>query len=139
MANLNNSPTKVRRAEIAGGGFAGLTAAIALRQNGWDVRLHEKSSELRAFGAGIYLWHNGLRVLEGLGALKEVLEGIAHSADLRNLDAEQVDLQGDVQWPALARHDPQPSARRPGAIARGRWASRCGSIPKLSPPIRTVA
>jgi len=75
MANLNSSPTKQRRAEIAGGGFAGLTAAIALRQNGWDVRLHEKSSELRAFGAGIYLWHNGLRVLEGLGALEDVLEG----------------------------------------------------------------
>lgn len=75
MANLNSSPTRQRRAEIAGGGFAGLTAAIALRQNGWDVRLHEKSSELRAFGAGIYLWHNGLRVLEGLGALEDVLEG----------------------------------------------------------------
>jgi 2-methyl-3-hydroxypyridine 5-carboxylic acid dioxygenase len=75
MANLNSSPTKQRRAEIAGGGFAGLTAAIALRQNGWDVRLHEKSSEMRAFGAGIYLWHNGLRVLEGLGALEDVLEG----------------------------------------------------------------
>ena len=75
MANLNSSPTRQRRAEIAGGGFAGLTAAIALRQNGWDVRLHEKSSEMRAFGAGIYLWHNGLRVLEGLGALEDVLEG----------------------------------------------------------------
>lgn len=75
MSNLNKVPGKTRRAEVAGGGFAGLTAAIALRQNGWDVRLHEKSSELRAFGAGIYLWHNGLRVLEGLGALDEVLQG----------------------------------------------------------------
>ncbi len=75
MANVNKTPGKARRAEVAGGGFAGLTAAIALRQNGWDVRLHEKSSELRAFGAGIYLWHNGLRVLEGLGALDEVLQG----------------------------------------------------------------
>ena len=53
MANVNKTPGKARRAEVAGGGFAGLTAAIALRQNGWDVRLHEKSSELRAFGAGI--------------------------------------------------------------------------------------
>ncbi len=26
-------------------------------------------------GAGIYLWHNGLRVLEGLGILEEVLSG----------------------------------------------------------------
>ncbi|RVD36084.1 FAD-binding protein, partial [Mesorhizobium sp. M8A.F.Ca.ET.023.02.2.1] len=75
MANVNRTQGKARRAEVAGGGFAGLTAAIALRQNGWDVRLHEKSSELRAFGAGIYLWHNGLRVLEGLGALDDVLQG----------------------------------------------------------------
>lgn len=75
MANINKSSTRSRRAEVAGGGFAGLTAAIALRQNGWDVRLHERSNELRAFGAGIYLWHNGLRVLEGVGALNEVLEG----------------------------------------------------------------
>ncbi|SIR33257.1 2-methyl-3-hydroxypyridine 5-carboxylic acid dioxygenase [Rhizobium sp. RU20A] len=75
MTNINKSSTRSRRAEVAGGGFAGLTAAIALRQNGWDVRLHERSNELRAFGAGIYLWHNGLRVLEGVGALNEVLEG----------------------------------------------------------------
>ena len=53
MANVNNTSGKARRAQVAGGGFAGLTAAIALRQNGWDVVLHEKSSELRAFGAGI--------------------------------------------------------------------------------------
>lgn len=42
MANINNSTGKTRRAEVAGGGFAGLTAAIALRQCGWDVQLHEK-------------------------------------------------------------------------------------------------
>lgn len=75
MANINKSSGRSRRAEVAGGGFAGLTAAIALRQSGWDVRLHERSNELRAFGAGIYLWHNGLRVLEGIGALNEVLQG----------------------------------------------------------------
>lgn len=74
MANPSAASHRTRRAEIAGGGFAGLTAAIALRQNGWDVRLHEKSPELRAFGAGIYLWHNGLRVLEGVGALEDVLK-----------------------------------------------------------------
>lgn len=75
MANVNKTSGATRHAEIAGGGFAGLTAAIALRQNGWSVRLHEKGPELRAFGAGIYLWHNGLRVLEGLGVLEDVLTG----------------------------------------------------------------
>lgn len=62
-----------KHAEIAGGGFAGLTAAISLRQQGWSVTLHEKADELRAIGAGIFLWENGLRVLEQVDALDEVL------------------------------------------------------------------
>lgn len=75
MANMNKTSGRALRAQVAGAGFAGLTAAIALRQNGWDVTLHERDSELRAFGAGIYLWHNGLRVLEAVGALDDVLLG----------------------------------------------------------------
>jgi 2-methyl-3-hydroxypyridine 5-carboxylic acid dioxygenase len=75
MANVNKRRGKTLHAEIVGAGFAGLAAAIALSQRGWSVRLHEKGPELRAFGAGIYLWHNGLRVMEALGTLEDVLEG----------------------------------------------------------------
>ena len=84
---MNKRSGKTMHAEIAGAGFAGLTAAVALRQRGWSVRLHEKGPELRAFGAGIYLWHNGLRVLEGLGALGGCAQRLAHAADLRDLAA----------------------------------------------------
>jgi 2-methyl-3-hydroxypyridine 5-carboxylic acid dioxygenase len=63
-------------AEIAGGGFAGLTAAIAIRNIGWSVRVHEAENELRAFGAGIYIWENGLRVLRAIGAFDDVMEGL---------------------------------------------------------------
>lgn len=66
-------------AEIAGAGFAGLTAAIALRQRGWTVRVHEMAPELRAFGAGIYIWENGLRVLAAIDAYQDVIAG-AHEA-----------------------------------------------------------
>ena len=62
-------------AEIAGAGFAGLAAAIALRQRGWSVRVHEKEAELRAFGAGIFIWENGLRVLHAIGAYDDVVRG----------------------------------------------------------------
>jgi 2-methyl-3-hydroxypyridine 5-carboxylic acid dioxygenase len=62
-------------AEIAGAGFAGLTAAIALRQRGWSVRVHEKEATLRAFGAGIFVWENGLRVLHAIGAYDDVVRG----------------------------------------------------------------
>lgn len=68
-----------RHAEIAGAGFAGLVAAIALRQRGWSVRVHESSRELRAFGAGIFTWENGLRALKAVSAYDEVMNG-AHEA-----------------------------------------------------------
>lgn len=58
-----------RHAEIAGAGLSGLMAATRLAQLGWSVRLHERGSELRMFGAGIWLWENGLRSLEAAGAL----------------------------------------------------------------------
>jgi 2-methyl-3-hydroxypyridine 5-carboxylic acid dioxygenase len=66
-------------AEIAGAGFAGLAAAIALRRRGWSVRVHEKESKLRAFGAGIFIWENGQRVLQAIGAYDDVARG-AHQA-----------------------------------------------------------
>jgi 2-methyl-3-hydroxypyridine 5-carboxylic acid dioxygenase len=65
----------LRHVEIAGGGFAGLTAAIAFRQRGWTARVHEQARELRAFGAGIYIWENGLRVLRAIGAYDDVVAG----------------------------------------------------------------
>jgi 2-polyprenyl-6-methoxyphenol hydroxylase-like FAD-dependent oxidoreductase len=58
-----------RHAEIAGAGLSGLMAATRLAQLGWSVRLHERSSELRMFGAGIWLWENGLQSLQAAGAL----------------------------------------------------------------------
>ena len=66
-------------AEIAGAGFAGLAAAIALRRRGWSVRVHEKEAELRAFGAGIFIWENGQRVLQAIGAYDDVARR-AHQA-----------------------------------------------------------
>lgn len=69
----------IGHAEIAGAGFAGLTLATALCQRGWTARVHELSPELRALGAGIYIWENGLRVLKAIGAYDEVVAG-AHEA-----------------------------------------------------------
>jgi 2-polyprenyl-6-methoxyphenol hydroxylase-like FAD-dependent oxidoreductase len=59
--------------EIAGAGLAGLTAAAAFGKAGCSVRVHEKGSILREIGAGIYLWENGLRALEAVGAYDEVV------------------------------------------------------------------
>jgi 2-polyprenyl-6-methoxyphenol hydroxylase-like FAD-dependent oxidoreductase len=78
--------SRTRRAEIVGAGFAGLAAACALAQRGWAVRVHERAEKLRTTGAGIYIYENGLRVLEALGAYADAVEGapIAHTREVRD-------------------------------------------------------
>jgi 2-polyprenyl-6-methoxyphenol hydroxylase-like FAD-dependent oxidoreductase len=75
-----------RHAEIVGAGFAGLTAACALAQRGWRVRVHERAERLRTTGAGIYIYENGLRVLEAVGAYDLAVAGapMAHTREVRD-------------------------------------------------------
>jgi 2-polyprenyl-6-methoxyphenol hydroxylase-like FAD-dependent oxidoreductase len=56
-----------RRALIAGGGLGGLTAAVALHQQGWQVCVFEQAETLEPVGAGISLWPNALRALDTIG------------------------------------------------------------------------
>src|ERR1700755_2759357 len=75
-----------RHAEIAGAGFAGLTAACALAQRGWSVRVHERGQRLRTTGARILLYENGRRVLAAVGAYAAAIEGapFAHTREVRD-------------------------------------------------------
>jgi salicylate hydroxylase len=61
-----------RRAIVAGGGIAGLAAAIALSQAGLRVAVYERANTLEEFGAGLQLTPNATRVLERLGLLERV-------------------------------------------------------------------
>jgi 2-polyprenyl-6-methoxyphenol hydroxylase-like FAD-dependent oxidoreductase len=61
-----------RTAAVAGAGIAGLAAAAALAQRGFDVRVFERADDPREFGAGIYLKENSLPVLDRLGAGEEI-------------------------------------------------------------------
>src|ERR1700733_11968139 len=72
-----------RNAEIVG---AGLAAACALAQRGWRVRVHERGDKLRTTGAGIYVYENGLRVLEAVGAYEAAVKGapFAHTREGRD-------------------------------------------------------
>lgn len=73
MDEASRIPTTQRRhAEIAGAGIAGLTTACVLAQRGWSVHVHERASELREMGAGLYLKINSLRVLREIGILDEI-------------------------------------------------------------------
>jgi 2-polyprenyl-6-methoxyphenol hydroxylase-like FAD-dependent oxidoreductase len=82
----DNSAMEKRHAEIVGAGFAGLTAACALAQRGWTVRVHERSGQLRTAGAGIYIYENGLRVLEAVGAYEAAVKEapLAHTREIRD-------------------------------------------------------
>lgn len=75
-----------RSAIVSGGGIGGLATAAALAQRGWDVTVYERQAELRAAGSGIYIWENGLRVLEALGAYEEATEGAFHGTHFEQRD-----------------------------------------------------
>src|SRR5437879_7556763 len=89
---------KQRHAEIVGAGFAGLTAACALAQRGWKVRVHERADRLRTTGAGIYIYENGLRVLESVGAYAAATHGapFAHTREVRD---DQNRVLSVHRWP----------------------------------------
>jgi 2-polyprenyl-6-methoxyphenol hydroxylase-like FAD-dependent oxidoreductase len=62
-----------RSATVVGGGLGGLTVGTALARRGWRVQVFEQADELRMYGAGIWLWANGLRALAGIGVKDAVL------------------------------------------------------------------
>lgn len=55
------------RVGIVGGGIGGLSAAVALRHVGFDVRVFEQASELSEVGAGVQVSPNASRLLHRFG------------------------------------------------------------------------
>jgi salicylate hydroxylase len=55
------------RIAVIGGGIGGLTAAVALRQAGFEVHVYEQAPELTEVGGGINMAPNATRVLRRLG------------------------------------------------------------------------
>lgn len=62
-----------RRIVIAGGGIAGLTAALAFAQRGFAVDIFEQAERIEAVGAGLQLSPNATRILVRLGVLERLL------------------------------------------------------------------
>src|SRR5262245_57783169 len=61
---------------IVGGGIAGLTAALALLREGFDVEVYEQAPGLKEVGAGVQISSNGTHVLYALG-LQEAVERVS--------------------------------------------------------------
>lgn len=63
-----------KTALVIGGGIAGMSAAISLREAGVDVHLIDRDPEWRVYGAGITITGPTLRAMKRLGILPAVLE-----------------------------------------------------------------
>jgi FAD-dependent urate hydroxylase len=99
---------------IVGAGIGGLTAAIALKQAGFEVEIYDRVKELRPVGAGISLWSNGVKVLNRLGLGKEIdrIGGKMNRMEYRTKTGElisNIDLMPLIQE---VGQRPYPVARR---------------------------
>jgi len=54
---------------IAGAGIGGLTAALCLARNGWQITLCEQAESIEPVGAGLQVSPNGVKLLDRLGVM----------------------------------------------------------------------
>ncbi|MEU7073265.1 FAD-dependent monooxygenase [Streptomyces narbonensis] len=69
------------RAVVVGAGIGGLTAAVALHRDGWQVTVLERAADLAPVGAGIGLAPNSQRALDVIGLGDRVRELAAWQGD----------------------------------------------------------
>jgi 2-polyprenyl-6-methoxyphenol hydroxylase-like FAD-dependent oxidoreductase len=81
---------------VAGGGVGGLTTAIALRRAGLEVDLYEQAADLQQIGAGLHLWTNAVKVLQGLGVAEKVAE---NSCEMRKAEFRTARGGLIASWP----------------------------------------
>ena len=62
------------KALIIGGGIAGLTTAIALRQRGFDCQVYEATAAIKPVGAGIMMASNAMHVFDKLNLAEKVIQ-----------------------------------------------------------------
>jgi salicylate hydroxylase len=96
---------------VAGGGVAGMTAAIAFGRLGIPVHLYERNDAAQEIGAGLQLSPNATRILRDLG----VLDRLSPAA---------------VRPPAIVLRDARTFLEI-GRVALGDWAQRRWGAPYL--------
>ncbi len=93
---------------ILGGGVAGVSSAIALKQAGFDVSVYERHESPSNIGAGIVVWPNAAFVLEQLGVLNEIKAASGYPTRMRRISSTNEDL-GVVDIELISRHMGYPS------------------------------
>jgi len=94
---------------IIGGGIGGLTAALSLRQSGFEPHVFEQAPALLDVGAAIAIWPNAMRVLERLQLANQILAEAGVMKEIRWLDQHgrlinRVSISDTSGPPAVALH-----------------------------------
>ena len=93
---------------IIGGGIGGLSAALALRQSGFEAEVFEQAPALLDVGAAIALWPNAMRVLDRLQLKEKILAQAGVMDEICWLDQRGWLINSvsiaDRNYPAVALH-----------------------------------
>lgn len=94
---------------IIGGGIGGLTAALALRQCGFEPEVFEQAPALLDVGSAIALWPNATRLLDWLQLAGEILTRAGVLEEVRWLDQQgflinHVRISIERKFPSVALH-----------------------------------
>lgn len=84
---------------IIGGGIAGLSAAVALKQKGFSVHVYERAPELNEVGAGILLWSCMKQIFEELElgeAFRQFSNPLSHFNLANNLLEKVISTPNDL-------------------------------------------
>jgi 2-polyprenyl-6-methoxyphenol hydroxylase-like FAD-dependent oxidoreductase len=77
---------------VLGGGVAGISSAIALKQKGFDVTVYERHKSEKNIGAGIVAWPNATYILDKLGVLNKVRTVSGYPSSMQRLSSKGDDL-----------------------------------------------
>jgi 2-polyprenyl-6-methoxyphenol hydroxylase-like FAD-dependent oxidoreductase len=100
-------------AVVAGAGIGGLTAAVALRRQGWEVTVLERAPALEPVGSGLGLGPNALHALDAIGLGDEVrrFSAVQGHGGVRRSDGRWL-VRTDLGLMAERFGDPQLMALR---------------------------